>query len=57
MKNFFMTILIVGTVGTAQAQSEFEGFYAQAGIGYEAGPFLEITTRQQVKILKVLQAL
>jgi outer membrane immunogenic protein len=35
MKNFFMTILIVGTVGTAQAQSEFEGFYAQAGIGYE----------------------
>jgi opacity protein-like surface antigen len=35
MKKFFMAVLITGTVGTAQAQSEFEGFYAQAGIGYE----------------------
>jgi opacity protein-like surface antigen len=35
MKKLFMTVLIAGTVGNAQAQSGFEGFYAQAGIGYE----------------------
>ena len=35
MKNFFMAVLISGTVGTAHAQSGFEGFYAQAGVGYE----------------------
>jgi len=30
-----MAVLIAGTVGNAQAQSDFEGFYAQAGVGYE----------------------
>ncbi len=35
MEKFFMTALIAGLVGTAQAQSGFEGFYAQAGVGYE----------------------
>jgi len=41
MKNNLMVITIVsavatvGVLGTAQAQSKFEGFYGQIGVGYE----------------------
>lgn len=35
MKRFFTTVLIASTVGNTQAQSGFEGLYAQTGVGYE----------------------
>lgn len=35
MKRFFTTVLIASTVCNTQAQSGFEGLYAQTGVGYE----------------------
>ena len=37
MKRFFTTVLIASTIGNTQAQSGFEGLYAQTGVGYEKG--------------------
>jgi hypothetical protein len=31
----FSAVATVGFLGTAQAQSKFEGFYGQVGVGYE----------------------
>jgi outer membrane immunogenic protein len=35
MKKLLVAVAVAGLTGTANAQSAFEGFYAQAGIGYE----------------------
>lgn len=36
MKKILLTALLSGFVGTASAQSAFEGFYGQVGIGYQS---------------------
>ncbi len=35
MKKLLVAVAVAGLVGTANAQSAFEGFYGQLGIGYE----------------------
>ena len=35
MKKLLVAAALAGLVGTANAQSAFEGFYGQVGIGYE----------------------
>lgn len=36
MKKLLVAVAVAGLVGTANAQSAFEGFYGQVGIGYES---------------------
>jgi len=36
MKKLLVTAAVAGLVGTANAQSAFEGFYGQVGVGYES---------------------
>lgn len=36
MKKLLVSVAVAGLVGTASAQSAFEGFYGQVGLGYES---------------------
>ena len=39
MKKLLISVAVAGLVGTANAQSAFEGFYGQLGIGYESSSY------------------